>query len=80
MAWQKDKMLNNILLLVIYLSLYQILIVNCWQEYEVEVLGQLNKNHQELFIYDMKPRRINRTSYAVSGSFVLKNDLRNYTV
>lgn len=68
--------------IIIILSVIVLLFANlnyCWQEYEVESLGQLNETY-ELFGYEMKPRRINRTTYAISGSYVLKKDLRNYTV
>lgn len=54
-------------------------IVNCWQDYDVESLGQLNETFQ-LFNYSMKVNRINRTTYAISGTYGLKKELRNYTV
>lgn len=71
--------LNMGRLLVAFLTLHTVLVVKCWQEFEVESLGQLDDVHA-LFDYGLKPRRVNRTTYAVSGTFVLKKDLRNYTV
>lgn len=71
--------LNKVLLLAIYLSVHTILVVKCWLEYEVESLGQLDDVHT-LFDYGLKMRRINRTTYASSGTFVLKTYLENYTV
>lgn len=62
--------------IIIFIIIQKLCIVNCWQDYDVESLGQLNETF-ELFDYSMKVNRINRTTYAISGTYGLKKELLN---
>lgn len=72
--------ISPLLCVLAYLNIYELLFVNCWKEYDIQSIEQVMAS-PELFEFKFKQKRVNRTSYAVNATIVLKTlDVHNYSV